>query len=357
MHEIRFSLHIHTFYSDGAANHQELIRVAEKAGLDGIITTDHNIWSDGLDGYYKHEKKKTLLLMGEEVHDRTLEPPGNHMLIIGAEKELSPFAANPQRLIDQTNRCNGLSFIAHPVEDSLEMFLEKAYSWRDWDIHSFTGIEIWNQLSEFKSVTHNLFSAFINAIFPKRMSLGPLDKTLNLWDKLIAERNRPIVAIGGVDAHMIIKKFGPLRIKLYPYMHHFKSITTHILIPKPLTGNFPEDRSQILDALRSGHCFVAYDLPASSNGFRFSVHNDDGQFYMGDTVNLIGGMTFQIRLPQKTYRRLSKDGNLVKEWSDREICTHITKEPGVYRVEAYIPYKGKLRGWIFSNPIYARVTP
>jgi len=58
------NVHIHTFYSDGAANHQELIRIAEKAGLDGIITTDHNIWIDGLDGYYKHEKKKTLLLVG-----------------------------------------------------------------------------------------------------------------------------------------------------------------------------------------------------------------------------------------------------------------------------------------------------
>ncbi len=29
-------------------------------------------------------------------------------------------------------------------------------------------------------------------------------------------------------------------------------------------------------------------------------------------------------------------------------------EPGVYRVEAYIRYKGRRRGWIFSNPIYIR---
>jgi len=352
MHETKFALHIHTIYSDGSANHQELIQIAEKAGLDGIITTDHNIWVDGLGGYYKNGKKRTMLLVGEEVHDQKLDPPGNHLLIIGSESEFSSFATEPQRLIDQANRVNGLTFLAHPVEDSLEMFHEKAFSWRDWDIHSFTGIELWNQLSEFKSVTHGLFSAFVNACFPKRMTLKPLDQTISLWDRLIKEHKRPIVAIGGVDAHRLIKKYGPIKIILYQYLHHFKSITTHILIPKPLSGDFAEDRDLILSALRSGHCFVAYDLPASTDGFRFSVHNDDGQFIMGDSVNIQAGMTFQIRLPQKTYCRFIKDGNLIKEWSDREICTYITKEPGVYRVEAYIPYKGKLRGWIFSNPIY-----
>ncbi len=180
MHETQFALHIHTFYSDGTANHQELINIAEKADLDGIITTDHNIWVDGLDGYYENGKKKTMLLVGEEVHNQKMDPPGNHLLIVGAERELSPFAAEPQRLIDQVNRTNGLTFLAHPIEDPLEMFNENAYSWRDWDIHSFTGIELWNQLSEFKSVTHGLFSAAVNALFPKRMTFKPLEQTIKL---------------------------------------------------------------------------------------------------------------------------------------------------------------------------------
>jgi len=74
---------------------------------------------------------------------------------------------------------------------------------------------------------------------------------------------------------------------------------------------------------------------------------------MGDRVKVEGGLTFQIRLPQKNLCRLLKDGKIVKEWSDRQVCTHITTETGVYRVEVYIPYKRKQRGWIFSNPIYA----
>lgn len=353
MYETKFSIHVHTRYSDGNASHQELVQIAAKAGLNGIITTDHNIWLDGLDGYYGEGKQKIMLLVGEEIHDRSLNPPGNHLLAINARKEMSPYGDNPQRLIDQIQHCDGLSFIAHPVEDPLEEFNQKDFSWRNWDVQNFSGIELWNQLSEFKSVTTNRLSAFVNALFPRRMSVGPLERALDLWDDLIARRNKPCVAIGGVDAHQITIKIGPFNIYIYPYLHHFKSVTTHILNPKPLSGSFPDDRNMIMKSLSQGHCFVAYDLPASTDGFKFSVNNDDGQFLMGDEVKVKRGLTFQIRLPQRTLCHLVRDGNIIQEWQDREVCTFMTTDPGVYRVEAFIPYKGKLRGWIFSNPIYA----
>lgn len=353
MNESKFSLHIHTNYSDGNANHDELINIARKAGLDGIITTDHNIWIEGLDGYYGDDKNRIMLLVGEEIHDRRLSPPGNHMLVVGQTKELSPFAQEPQRLIDQVNLGNGLSFIAHPIEDALERFNEAAFSWRNWEVKDFSGIELWNQMSEFKSVSQDLSSAVIHALFPKRMSLGPLERTLELWDNLIATRNRRVVAIGGVDAHQLEKRIGPFKIRLYPYLHHFRSVRTHILTDDPLDKNFQEARRQVMNALRQGHCFIGYDIPAPTDGFRFSVNNDEGQFIMGDEVKVIGGLTFQIRLPSKSLCRFYKDGKLINEWENREVCTHITTEPGVYRVESFIPYKGKLRGWIFSNPIYA----
>ncbi|HOE70251.1 MAG TPA: CehA/McbA family metallohydrolase [Brevefilum sp.] len=353
MNETRFSIHIHTNYSDGNASHTELVKIAAKAGLHGIITTDHNIWLDGLDGYYGEGKHKVMLLVGEEIHNRKLKPPGNHLLAINARKEMSIYGDSPQRLIDQIQRSDGLSFLAHPIEDPLEMFNEKEFSWRDWDIHGFTGIELWNQMSEFKSVTTGLFSALMNALFPKQMTQGPLERTLALWDQLIATQMRKIVAIGGVDAHKIPKKLGPFTIHLYPYLHHFKSVTTHIINPRPLSGSFPDDRNMVMQSLSQGHCFVAYDLPAPTEGFKFLANNEDDQFMMGDTVKIQNGLTFQIRLPRRVLCRLLKDGKIIKEWADRDINTYITTEPGVYRVEAFIPYKGKMRGWIFSNPIYA----
>jgi hypothetical protein len=353
MDEIKIALHIHTNYSDGNATHLDLIKIAGQAGLDGIITTDHNILIKGLDGYYGDGKEKIFLIVGEEVHDRKLTPPGNHLLILGADREMSPFADEPQHLINQVDRSGGLSFLAHPDEDDLERFGEVRYPWRNWDVQGFTGIELWNQMSEFKSVSKDLKSAIINAFFPKRMSLGPLESTLSLWDELIISRKRQIVAVGGVDAHQIIKKIGPISIKLYPYLHHFRSVTTHVLTPTPLSGDYLNDRTKILEGLKLGHCFVAYDLPAPTDGFRFSVHSDEGQFIMGDQVRVQNGLTFQIRLPRKSPTRLFNNGKIVKEWNNHKVCTYLTTDPGVYRVESYIPYQGKLRGWIFSNPIYA----
>jgi hypothetical protein len=235
----------------------------------------------------------------------------------------------------------------------LEAFNQVDFSWRDWSVRDFTGIELWNHLSEFKSVTSGIFSAVVNALFPKQMSIGPLERTLALWDQLIATRMQKIVAIGGVDAHQIQYKFGPFSISIYPYLHHFQSVTTHIINPEPLSGSFIEDRNMLMQSLSKGHCFVAYDLPAPTDGFKFLANNEDGQFMMGDSVKIQNGLTFQIRLPRPTLCRLMKDGKLLREWVDRDVCTYITTDPGVYRVEAFIPYKRKMRGWIFSNPIYA----
>jgi hypothetical protein len=73
---------------------------------------------------------------------------------------------------------------------------------------------------------------------------------------------------------------------------------------------------------------------------------------MGDDLTNRGGVTFQIHLPMRTECVLLKDGKPLRTWQKHELCTYITTEPGVYRVEVYIRYLGMRRGWIFSNPVY-----
>ena len=74
---------------------------------------------------------------------------------------------------------------------------------------------------------------------------------------------------------------------------------------------------------------------------------------MGDRVSADAGLTFQVRVPLRAHIRLVKDGRVVLEVREREVLTYLTKEPGIYRTEVYIDYRGRHRGWIFSNPIYA----
>jgi len=353
MEELIVALHMHTRYSDGVGLHKDLAEAGLDAGVDAILVTDHNVLVQGLDGYHQRGKQRLLLLVGEEIHDRTLPGGGSHLLVFGHKQELSRYASDPQKLIDQVNATGSLSFIAHPIEDTLPTFNEGEFGWRDWSVKGYTGVELWNQMSEFKSRSQSLPKAALHALFPQFMAQGPLESTLQLWDQLLLTSKQPVVAVAGVDAHAIDYRYGPLRVKLYPYAFQFRSLTTHILTPSKLTGEINTDRTMILDSLRQGHAFCAFDLPHPTRGFRFTCNTNDGTFSMGDKVQASEGLTFQARFPIRTHVRLLKDGVVIKEHQDREVLTYLTKEPGVYRVEVYIDYRNRHRGWIFSNPIYA----
>ncbi len=353
MHEIVVNLHMHTTYSDGHGSHTDIARAAMKCGLDAVITTDHNVYVSGLEGFYQENKRRVLLLVGEEIHDQTRDPQKSHLLVFGAGRELAGFAPNPQRLIDQARSYNALTFLAHPFEDGLPDFGEGDISWVDWQARGYTGIELWNGLSELKSVIRSKTDALLYAFYPQLVARGPHPGTLLKWDELTSA-GRKVVAIGGSDAHALPKRLGPLRRTLFPYEFHFQAINTHLYCPKPLSGDVAADRQMILQAMREGHAFVGYDLPASTREFRFTAQGRDQSAWMGDEICAEGGITLQVHLPARVECSLIKDGKRIKTWHNRDNCTHITTEPGVYRIEAFIHAYGSRRGWIYSNPIYVR---
>jgi hypothetical protein len=351
MHELVINLHMHTIYSDGTGTHEDIAHAAIKSGLDVVIVTDHNVWVNGPEDYYQDGEHRVLLLVGEEIHDQRRVPQKSHLLVFGAKRELSLYADDHQRLLDAVKDAEGLAFIAHPVDPAAPAVGEPDISWVDWDVEGFTGIELWNGFSEFKGRLKSKLHAIYYAYNPDRIAQGPFPQALLRWDKLLQNGKR-VVAIGGSDAHSLHASMGPLHKTLFPYEFHFNAINTHLFVPEPLSGDINVDRPMVLESLRRGHCFVGYDLPAPTNGFRLTAHGKDKKAIMGDALSAKNGVTIQIRLPTRTECQLLKNGQVIKAWRDRDVCTHITTEPGVYRVEVYIEYKRRRRGWIFSNPIY-----
>lgn len=355
MEEISLNLHIHTVYSDGSGTHEELARVACQSGLDVILCTDHNVLVYGKEGYYEFDGRRVLVLVGEEIHNQSRHPQKNHLLAFGTNREMAAFAPDLQNLINQVKHAGGSCFIAHPVDPVLPLFGEGDISWEDWSVNGFTGIELWNGFSEFKTVVNSYPSALFYALFPQYMAHGPLPSTLKIWDDLLAMGKR-VVAVGGSDAHALHKTLGPIRRTVFPYAFHFSAINNHLLLPSALKGDLAYDRSAILTALGKGNSFIGYDLPVSTRGFRFSANNRHGNASMGDEITVEDGVTLQVKMPEKAELRLLCDGKVVREWKQTTNGALITTRPGVYRVEAYIHYLGKRRGWIFSNPIYIRAT-
>lgn len=351
MNEIVVNLHMHTPFSDGFGTYSDIAQAAMAVGLDAVIVTDHNVWVNGPQGYYKDGERRVLLMIGEEIHDSARDPQKNHLLVFGAGRELAPLAQDVQQLIDTVLQSGGIAFIAHPFDPAAPAVGETDISWVDWGVNGVTGIELWNGFSEFKSLLKTKLHAIYYAYNPKRVAHAPSPESLRKWDELLKEGRR-MVAIGGSDAHALPAHLGPLRRTVFPYEYHFSTVNTHIFLPNPLTGDEREDSAMIVEALRQGHAFVANDDLAPARGFRFSGHGIREVVSMGDRLPSEGGVTIQIRLPLRCECLLLKDGKAVSSWQDRETCTHITSEPGVYRVEVYLEKYGKRRGWIYSNPIY-----
>ena len=353
MQEVIVNLHMHTLYSDGSGTHRDIAKAALSTNVDVVIVTDHNVLVRGFEGYYKEKNKKILMLVAEEVHDQARDPQKNHLLVFGVERELAAFAENPQLLINQVRDAGGLSFLAHPDDPEAAAFRETDISWEDWSVQNYTGIELWNALSELKTIVPTKLHGGFYAFFPKLIAHRPIPSTIAKWDELLSQGRR-VVAIGGSDAHALHMSLAGIRRVIFPYEFHFRTVNTHVILNDPLCGDVVADKKALLSALGEGHCFVGYDLPAATRGFRFTAQGQDKTAIMGDEMPAKGGVTLQAKLPFEAQIRLLKDGVVIQTLEKSMICTHIATEPGVYRVEAHRRYLGKLRGWIYSNPIYIR---
>ena len=351
IYEYAGNLHTHTPYSDGYGHHNEIALAAINAGLDFVVITDHNIWVDGLDGYRYLGDQRVLLLTGEEIHDPNREPQKNHLLVYETFQEMTHLASKPQQLIDSANDVEGLTFLAHPLDPAAPIVGQPNLSWVDWEVDGYTGMEIWNFMSEFKSHLSSIPKILYYAYNFPLSAEGPFPEILERWDQLLAS-GKQVVAIGGSDAHATLIRKGPLKRVIFPYEWLFKAVNTHILTTEPLTGNAEKDRRILFQSMKRGRCFVGYDLPASTRGFRFSAQGNGAQVIMGESISAHFGITLQVKLPNRAEIRLLRNGEPIRQWKNSEAAAFTVTVPGAYRVEAHVFFKGKSRGWIYSNPIY-----
>jgi hypothetical protein len=351
MYEYVGNMHVHSTLSDGTGTYATIGSAANRAGLDFIVITDHNVYTEGLEKYQYHQNHKVLVLTGMEIHDASRTIQKDHLLAYNLRTDPSAHAAQPQGLIQKIQDQGGLSFIAHPLDPAAPAFNEPDLSWESWDIQGYTGIELWNFMSEFKSKLRSKISALFYGLLPERICTEPFPEVVQTWDALLAQGKR-IVAIGGSDGHALHAQLGPIQRVIFPYEFGFQTVNTHVLSEHLFTGDLVKDRAILYDAIEAGHCFVANDLPALSTGFRFTAQSDKGVFMMGDQVKMDYGVTLQIRTPLRSEISLFCNGEEIQRWPSSEIVVHTVQQSGVYRVEVYTFYKGRRRSWIYSNPIY-----
>ncbi len=339
------AMHMHSVFSDGSGEVPDIAKAASEVGLDYILLTDHNTLralKEGYEGWYGN----TLLLVGCELNDKQNK---NHYLAFGIKQAFST-RLSAAEYVKKVKEAGGIGFIAHPHEKRTHMKEHPPYPWVDWDVDGFTGIEIWNHMSEWlENLTEkNKYQSFLH---PLKTIVAPQKKTLKLWDEL--NLRRKVVGVGGVDAHAHkYNLLGFLEVEIFPYKVLFKSIRTHILTEEEIKKGKSSDavdkaKKIIYSALEKGSCFIANDYHGDSRGFKFFADADNKIYQMGDKISKLKNVKLHVEIPNhKSEIRLIKNGRTV-ESVEGNTLVHKVNGRGVYRVEAYLNGKA----WIFSNHI------
>jgi len=344
MHDLACVVHLHSTYSDGTGTVRQIARAGRKAGVDVVILTDHDTLEArrrGEEGWYGD----TLLLAGVEVSPRRRD----HLLAFGLDEPIDHEGLDPDAICRAVAAAGGIGFAAHPWSQGSRRFkrVGEGMPFGGLESECLHGVELWSFVTDTAEAVRSIRDVLRFVVAPERALAHPPRRNVEGWERLC--RGRRMVAIGGLDAHQIGKRVGPVvPLRLMAYRRSFRFIRTHVLCGEPPVRELEHDRELVFGALREGRCYIAVDAVAPAHGFRF----DADDLPMGAEAPA-GRRTLRARTPLPARIRLLRDGEQIASAAgttlDREV-----EEPGVYRAEALRRAAGRERTWIISNPIYLR---
>ncbi len=353
MHDYAGCIHFHSEYSyDARTPLPAIAEAALRVGLDYAVVTDHfrlEAQKAGGEQWYARAGKSFLMLTGEEV-----SPRYNHYLAFNIQKPVVVWKthAQPQTVIDAVNAQGGFGFIAHPDHRGAPLVGMRAYPWIDWSVKGYAGLSIWDLIGDWSSALTSHPRVLWAHLFPSRYLHGPHKKTLARWDTLTQAGH--CVAIGELDNHANRRSFLFFQRRIFPFDFAFRTLRTHVLLPEPLKQDVAADRAAIFNALRQGRSYVSLDLWNDPKGFSFEVFNDQRRATMGETFERQGPGLLAVKIPSRGNIRLIRNGELIWLEKKRAYLEQDLDRPGVYRIEVDQEIGGRMRPWIFSNPIWVK---
>ena len=365
----------------------EMLADAKKAGVHAILLTDHyRPPTDFIDDRWRGLKDGVLFIPGAEV---------NGFLVYPEKSILKRMGLKGSDFVNTVNVDDGMIFLSH-IEER-----------KDHAMDGLTGLEIYNRHWDAKRDKASFITLALMLTDPKQ--LADLEKTvrlypdevlafqcdypdvyLNKWDEETKRKrltgvaandchHNQIFLIKMVDAETVLlgtnvdaddkmrkitaglrpgikemtkgRKAGDILAKLDfdPYYRSFRNSSTHVLASKL-------DEATIRTALKAGRAFVAHDWMCDATGFRFEATDAKSKptANMGDEVKLSDDLKLTAKLPLPAYVRLLRHGKEVAKSEGKADFEFAVKEPGAYRLEAWLKLDGEWRPWIFANPIYVK---
>lgn len=322
---------------------QEIIAAAKANELHFVVMTEH-----------KEKDFDTLAMTLRGMHAGVLFVNGNEVTAENGDRSLlvpgfATFAEyEAKAAISAQIEPGRFSIVAYPQEV------------KNWETVGHTGIEVFNVYTNAKEI--NPVVAFFDVLWSRRsyphlifaLYYQRPDENLRLWDQKLAHAT----ATAGNDAHAniglsLLDSSGKTLagIQLDPYEVSFRLVRMHVLIER----NEPLNESNLLNALRAGHCFIGFDFLGDTSGFSFTAQSAGEQRIQGDEIKLSADTRLKVRTPVSSQIKLFKDGNVVLDETGVTSKDFPVTERGRYRVEVYLPQLGKLaagKPWVISNSIW-----
>jgi len=330
--EIEGVYHIHTTFSDGRKDLDEIAKLASQADLDFIILTDHgrpNYESYSSQGW----KEGVLVLAGSE-----LSVSRGHLVALDFKLASSRFSLNTEDAFYEIKSAGGFSIICHP-------YSRVGWSWGEFI--DYSGIEIINGNSMLKrNILVSIPSLPALLLKPEYALLKMLDsphRNLRKWDEL--NNLHPIYGYFSLDAHLL-------------YRPALNLLHIHLLLQAPLSEDFDTAKHQVYEALRKGRFYNTIHAAAWGKGFRFCGEEGERITPMGSIVLYDSPVTLQIKAPFPFAKEIHLIFNGKRIFrSTEESASYEARQPGTYRVEVYLNERSPLGNnipWIVSNPIFLR---
>ena len=363
----------------------EMLSDAIKAGVKVVFLSDH------------HRPPRDFILQSwRGDHEGVLFIPGSEargFLVHPTQSILASMDLASADFIKLVGQGDGLIFLSHMEERP------------DHSMVGLTGMEIYNRHYDAKRDLATLINLALRLTDPKEArDLGALlerypdemlaaqvqyaEDYLEKWDR--EGLTRRVVGVGANDCHhnqvfvvkkvddssvrvgTIVDKDGDMRLvtatlrpgvremvagkqngeivarlDFDPYVRSFGNVSTHIMASKL-------DEPTIRGAVSAGRVYVSHDWMGDPTGFWFgSSFEDMTSPQMGDEVAFKSPVLLRSRFPLPCAVRWVRNGKVLEESKGHSHAMTV-RQPGVYRVEAWLELDGELRPWIYSNPIYFR---
>jgi hypothetical protein len=380
--DVRTLLHVHSSFShDSRGTIEEIIAAAKEADVRVIMFSEHpaNTYDYFVDGH-RGVKDGVLLIPGAET---------GGFLAYPRQSIQNQKTDSPQAFADLVRSTGGQVFVCH-LEERM-----------DWQIANVTGMEIYNTHADLKGEKRFL-AAFrsplmmfnlVGAVkqYPQEVFGAVLDYPadyLKRYDELcqiarhtgvsandshhnqayyvkILDDGKVLIEdilgekIASIDPEKLPaiklltagKKPGDVLFKLDldPYVHSFRHVSTHLLLPEV-------NEAEVREALSEGRAYVAFDWLADPTGFVFQATHGEDTWPIGSEVPFSNGLRLRAEAPLDGRFKVFRDGHEVLNQPGHSIDYQV-ESPGVYRVEVWLKVADEERPWILTNPIYVRSSP